>query len=107
MRSRSGPDILDRYLWMSGGVQEHGRRSLPWKPQGQGFIAPIIKFLGYDPFNEPQSFPEKLKICWLRMGLTQEELARGYRIGACLMIADLLILGGPEDRCSATIQNLK
>jgi transcriptional regulator with XRE-family HTH domain len=40
------------------------------------FIAPIIEFLGYDPFPEPKTLPEKLKTCRMRMGMTQEELAR-------------------------------
>jgi transcriptional regulator with XRE-family HTH domain len=39
------------------------------------FIAPIIEFLGYDPFPEPETFPEKLKACRLRMGLSQRKLA--------------------------------
>ena len=39
------------------------------------FIARIIKFLGYDPFPEPESFPEKLKTYRLRLGLSQRRLA--------------------------------
>ena len=39
------------------------------------FIAPIIKFLGYDPFPEPESFPERLKTYRIRMGLSQKKLA--------------------------------
>jgi transcriptional regulator with XRE-family HTH domain len=39
------------------------------------FIARITEFLGYDPFDEPESFPEKLKIYRLRMGLSQKKLA--------------------------------
>jgi transcriptional regulator with XRE-family HTH domain len=39
------------------------------------FIAPIIEFLGYDPFPEPDSFPEKLKTYRMRMGLSQKKLA--------------------------------
>jgi DNA-binding transcriptional regulator YiaG len=44
------------------------------------FIAPIIKFLGYDPFPDPESFPEKLKTCRMRMGLSQREFAIRLRI---------------------------
>jgi DNA-binding transcriptional regulator YiaG len=39
------------------------------------FVAPIIKFLGYNPFPEPESFPERLKTYRMRMGLSQEKLA--------------------------------
>ena len=39
------------------------------------FITRIIEFLGYDPFPEPESFPEKLKTYRLRMGLSQRKLA--------------------------------
>jgi transcriptional regulator with XRE-family HTH domain len=39
------------------------------------FIARIIKFLGYDPFPEPESFPERLKMYRLKMGLSQRKLA--------------------------------
>jgi DNA-binding XRE family transcriptional regulator len=39
------------------------------------FIALIINFLGYDPFREPESFPEKLKTYRLKAGLSQRKLA--------------------------------
>jgi transcriptional regulator with XRE-family HTH domain len=44
------------------------------------FIAPIIEFLGYDPFPEPESFPERLKTCRMRMGLSQKKLAEKFGI---------------------------
>ncbi len=39
------------------------------------FIARIIEFLGYDPFPEPESFPEKLKTYRMKLGLSQKKLA--------------------------------
>jgi transcriptional regulator with XRE-family HTH domain len=39
------------------------------------FFALITKFLGYDLFDEPESFPESLKTFQLRMGLSQKEQA--------------------------------
>ncbi|MBN1454556.1 MAG: helix-turn-helix domain-containing protein [Anaerolineales bacterium] len=39
------------------------------------FIAPIIEFLGYDPFPEPETFPEKLKAYRWKLGLSQAKLA--------------------------------
>jgi transcriptional regulator with XRE-family HTH domain len=44
------------------------------------FIAPIIEFLGYDPFPEPELFQERLKTNRLRMGLSQKKLAAKLRI---------------------------
>ena len=44
-------------------------------PPSIRFIAPIIKFLGYDPLPCPNSFPEKLKTLRQRMGLSQKKLA--------------------------------
>jgi transcriptional regulator with XRE-family HTH domain len=43
------------------------------------FIAPIIKFLGYDPLPQPESFPEKLKVYRLRLGMSQDKLA--FKLG--------------------------
>jgi transcriptional regulator with XRE-family HTH domain len=40
------------------------------------FIAPIIKFLEYDPFPQPESFSERLKTYRLRQGLSQRKLAK-------------------------------
>jgi hypothetical protein len=39
MRSISGPEIFDMYLWIWGGVQKQSRRKSFAKPQGQGFEA--------------------------------------------------------------------
>ena len=44
------------------------------------FIARIIEFLGYSPFEEPESFPEKLKTYRVRMGLSQRRFAATFGI---------------------------
>jgi transcriptional regulator with XRE-family HTH domain len=44
------------------------------------FIALIIKFLGYDPIPEPESFPERLKVYRLRLGSSQRKLAARFGI---------------------------
>jgi transcriptional regulator with XRE-family HTH domain len=44
------------------------------------FIAPIIKFLGYDPILKPESFPEKLRAYRSRMGLSQKNFAIKFGI---------------------------
>jgi DNA-binding XRE family transcriptional regulator len=44
------------------------------------FIARIIEFLGYDPFEEPKSLSEKLKTYRMRLGFSQKKMANIFGI---------------------------
>jgi transcriptional regulator with XRE-family HTH domain len=43
------------------------------------FIARIVEFLGYDPFPEPEAFPEKLQNLPLEDGAIAEEIGNHFR----------------------------
>jgi transcriptional regulator with XRE-family HTH domain len=42
---------------------------------GARMIPAIVRFLGYDPLPKGGTFPERLRVGRLRLGLTQDELA--------------------------------